>query len=83
LQVDGTKDNGCGNRQGHHSDICGREEVGQHDPIGVEQQEQKLKQKQKQKLKQKQTQNQQCGSKVTTSVPADSYANTAAAAASA
>jgi hypothetical protein len=38
---DGAKDNSCGNRQGHHTNILGREEVGHHNPISVEQQKQK------------------------------------------
>jgi hypothetical protein len=32
----GTKEDGCGNRQGRNANIHGREEVGHHDPIGVE-----------------------------------------------
>jgi hypothetical protein len=44
----GTKDNGRGDRQGRHANICGREEVEHHDPIGMEQQNQQQKQKQKQ-----------------------------------
>ncbi len=42
---DGTKDDGRGNRQGRNTNIHGQEEVGHHDPIGVEQQKQKQKQK--------------------------------------
>jgi hypothetical protein len=75
LQDDSAKDNCHGDRQGHHTNICSREEVGQHDPIGVE--------KQKQKQKQKQKHVQQCGSNVTASMSVDSYAHAATAAASA
>jgi hypothetical protein len=39
--------NGRGDRQGHCTDNCGREEVGHHNPINVKQQK-KQKQKQKQ-----------------------------------
>jgi hypothetical protein len=49
---DGTKDDGRSNRQGRNPNIHGREEVGNHDPIGVEQQKQKQKQKQKQNQQQ-------------------------------
>jgi hypothetical protein len=45
LGDNGAKDNGHGNRQGHHADIRCQEEVEHHDPIGVEQQKQKQKQK--------------------------------------
>ncbi len=37
LQDGGAKDNGRGDRQGNHTNIRGREEVGHHDPIGMEQ----------------------------------------------
>jgi hypothetical protein len=37
----GAKDNGRSNRQGQNPVIHGREEVGHHDPIGVEQQKNK------------------------------------------
>ncbi len=40
-QKDGAKDGGCSNRQSRHANICGWEEVGQHDPIGMEKQKQK------------------------------------------
>ncbi len=33
---DGAKEEGRGNRQGHNTDIHGREEVEHHNPIGVE-----------------------------------------------
>jgi hypothetical protein len=74
---DGTKDYGRGDRRGHHADICGWEEVGHHDPIGVK--------KQKQKPKQKQNKNKinNTGSNLTASAPADSYTRAATAAASA
>jgi hypothetical protein len=57
LRDNGTKDNGCGNRQGCHADICGREEVGHHDPIGMGN---KNKNKNKTKQKQNQQQWRQC-----------------------
>jgi hypothetical protein len=69
---DGAKDNGHGDRRGHRTNNGGREEVGHHDPISVEQQ--------KQKQKQKRINN--SGGNVTASVPADSYARAATAAAS-
>jgi hypothetical protein len=59
LWDDGAKGDGCGNRQDRHANIRGREEVGHHNPIGVEQQKQKPNQKQYQKQKQNQQQNQQ------------------------
>ena len=68
LQDNGAKDDGRVNTQGHHANIRNQEEVGQHDPIGVKQKKRKK--------------NQQRGGNVTASVPADSYARTAAAAAS-
>jgi hypothetical protein len=77
LQDDGAKDDGRGSRRSQCANIRGREEVGQHDPVGVEQQ------KQKQKQTQKKTQNQQRGDNVTASAPSDSYAHAAAAPASA
>ncbi len=81
LRYDSTKDDGCCNRQGWHANICGREEVGHHNPIGVEQQKQKQKQN-KNKNKNKNKIN-NSGGNVATSAPADSYARGAAAAASA
>jgi hypothetical protein len=66
---DGAKEDGRGDRQGCNTNIHSREEVGHHDPIGMEQ-------KKKKKI------NNSCGN-VTTSTPADSYVHAAAAAASA
>ncbi len=43
---DGAKNGGRGDRRGHSPNIHGWEEVGHHDPIGVEQQKQKQKQNQ-------------------------------------
>ncbi len=57
---DSAKDNGRGNRQGRHANTRGLEEVGHHDPIGVEQQKQKQKQKQKQNQNQQQWQQHHC-----------------------
>jgi hypothetical protein len=48
-QDDSTKDNGRSDRQGRHANTRSQEEVGHHDPIGVEQLKQRQKQKQKQK----------------------------------
>ncbi len=68
----GAKDDSRGNRQGRNANIHGREEVGHHDPISMEQQKQKqkpklkLKLKQKQKQKQKRKQKQKTKSKSTT-----------------
>jgi hypothetical protein len=76
LRVDGAKEDCHGDRRGCHTNIHDQEEVGQHDPIGMEQH------KQKQKQKQKQNQHQQHGGNVTATAPADSYACAAAAAAS-
>jgi hypothetical protein len=76
-QDNSAKDNNHGDRQGHNPDIHGREEVGYHDPIGVEQQKQKQKQK-KSKSKKKINNS---GGNVTASTPADSYARAATAAA--
>ncbi len=42
---DGAKDDGPSDRRGRHAHIRGREEVGHHVPIGMEQQKQKQKQK--------------------------------------
>ncbi len=42
----GAKDNGRSNRQGCNPNIHGQEEVGHHDPIGVEQQQQQKNQQQ-------------------------------------
>jgi hypothetical protein len=42
---DSAKDNGRSDRQGPNPDIHGREEVGHHDPIGVEQKKKKKKKK--------------------------------------
>jgi hypothetical protein len=46
-QNDGIKEDGRGNRHSRNTDIHGQEEVGHHNPIGVEQQKQKQKQGQK------------------------------------
>jgi hypothetical protein len=65
FQEDSAKDNGRRDRQGRHTNIQGREEVGHHDPIGAKQQQKnkkknkkKTKKKQKPKPKQKQKQKQ-------------------------
>jgi hypothetical protein len=60
LLDNGAKDNGRGDRRGHHANIRSHKEVEHHNPIGVEQQKQKQKQTQKQKQKQKQQQCRQC-----------------------
>ncbi len=48
---DGANDDGRGDEWGHHINICGREEVGHHEPINIDQQKQKQNQNQKQKQK--------------------------------
>jgi hypothetical protein len=70
LQDNDAKDGGCGNRRGCHSNICGREEVGHYNPIGMEQQ----------KINKK---IEKSGGNLTASAPVDSYAHAAATAASA
>jgi hypothetical protein len=55
LQDNGAKDNGCGDRRGCCVNNRGREEVGHHDPIGMEEQKQQQKQKTKTKTETKST----------------------------